>query len=237
MFSAVFGHISEDMKLSGAPSYEILRDWKGSNGRRFDVAERTISDNTTLYTKIGQRHLKDCLVIKSQNLKVSAYTKGKVIYSTDDSGIKLCGTRITVIPLSDIKSGGELALHLEPKGKKAKVILPIYTGAKNDILLSLFLREKTVLYLLFTVLITAILTVQKLLKSKIKTAPLLCLLGAETCIFSFVLCGSDIAQLFIGSSLARLLIRYFSLAISLPLLLLFFTLSTIQKLLQIAYYR
>ncbi len=233
----LLSHVSGDMRLSPKPSHTVMRDWKATNGRRFDAAGCKISESTTLRTVVNADCSALCMIIKSRNLAITAYTKGKIIYSTDGRGLSLSGTRVTVIPLSDLKSGAELTLCLDPGGKSGCVISPIYIGANNDMLLTLIMREKKCVFALFAMCAAVILTVAKILRAKRKTAPLLCLLGAELTLFTALLCGNDIAQFFIGSSLARLVLFYISATVTPLLFLLFCALLFIQKLLRLSYYQ
>ena len=231
------GNVSGDMKLSPKPSYTVMRDWKATNGRRFDIAGCTLYRPTTLRTVVKADCGMLCMMIKSQNLKITAYTKGKVIYKTCEHGLKLCGTRITVIPLSDLKRGDELSLLLEPRGKGGRVISPVYAGTNNDMLMNVISRERGTVYALFAVFTAIVLTAAKLLRAKRKTAPLLCLLGAELTLFTCVLCCGDIAQFFIGSSLVRLVLYYISYALTPIMLITSAALLIIQKRLPPSYCR
>lgn len=229
VFSALFCSASGNLKLSPKPSHTVLREWKASNGRRFDVAGAKICESMALRTVLQQDGGARCMMIKSSNLAITVYTRGKVIYSCEDRGLRLCGTRVTVIPLSDVKRGEEITLYLEPRGKGGEVISPIYIGINNDMMLTVISREKRSIYAVFALCTDAIFTAAKLLLAKRKTAPLLCLLGAELSLIIAIICNCDAAQFFIGSSLARLVLHHSFIVVTPILSAAYAVLTFIQK--------
>ncbi|MBQ9517544.1 MAG: hypothetical protein IJR60_05655 [Eubacterium sp.] len=236
-FCALFCGFSGEMRLYPQPSHAVLREWKQSNGRRYDLAGRTLTEDITLRTTLPQGSRAQCMMIKTNNIAVYAYTKGKVICKTADRGLALCGERITIIPLSDVQNGGEITLHLEVFGKSGSVLSPVYISTNNDLLLTLITREKRAVTALFALLAAIIITAHKAVLVKRKTAPLLCLLSAELSLFTSVLCRSDIAQFLTGSSLARLILIYTSPAAAILFFAAYCVLTFIQKRLPASYYR
>ena len=196
--------------LKSKPAHSVMSHWYLSNGRRFDTLKNDVTEPVSISAQAEGSTDGKCLVIKSENLEITLFAKGKTIYKSADRGRRLRGRRITVIPLSDVKKGATVTLRLSPAEKSVgKILSPIYFTTNNDFLLTLFSRERSTAFAILILSFAVVLLAESAAKRK-STAPLYII--GEVLIFQlFLLCKSDLAQLFISSSLARLIIANMSL--------------------------
>ena len=207
-----FDFFSSEERISPAPSHIVLSKWYGENGRRSaldEIESETLVKTAVLTIPCAQTQF----VIKTDNLRFSLFTNGKIIYKNTDKKLSGYGKHIHIIDISDIKEGAELYLFLSPvKGENSKIEGDILLTSKNDLILNLLNQNKSVIAVLcafiLVVIALLILGIIRLLKKK-KTAPrALFLSGCFAVLFTVLLMKNDVSQLFFCSDFSRYLTLY-----------------------------
>ena len=140
-------------RLSAVPSHSVISKWYGDNDRRQNIHTLQIDNGITLHAKTDEKA--DCIVLKTTNVSIKAYTKGKILYECEEKGRALTGTRITIIDTREVKKGAVIFLHLSPaKNKIGTIDAPIYSTSVNDYLLTLLSKEKCALIALIAMVLT-----------------------------------------------------------------------------------
>ncbi len=130
--------------------------WYNDDGRIIHLnAFKTDSPLTLRYKPESRLKKGTYLIIYKSNLKITAFTKNKVIYKTDED----FGKGYALIPVSEVLKGEEIALLLEPRENKTGCIEgAIRLQSKNDFFFTLLVKEKasavTILAIIYLFLIT-----------------------------------------------------------------------------------
>ena len=223
LFAAVLKS-SEGTRFTSLPAHSVITKWYGSNGRRQKLAETKVTKEITLHAESEFDCSGKSVIIKVNNLKVSAYTKGRFLYADTSDGKALTGTRTLIFSANEIKKGGEIHLRLSPVIKEAgSITAPIYVTDNNDYLFTLLCREKGVIIstaiMLSCALISLLCAVFAVLQKRRKFAYLLYL---SALFLMSALCSlgkSELMQFAVASSELRYIIRYVSyMLLPLPLL-------------------
>ena len=184
---------SGGLAFSPESSYTVIADWYNNIGRRKSISELEISSPVTLTSKLGDDSRGKSIIIKSNDLRLTLSTEGKIIYSSDGKDSEYKGERITVIPADDIKIGKDIMLRLTPiQGRKGRVTSPVYLAAKNDYFFTLIHREKTVIASVFA-----------LFEFSVICAVLLCFLRCKKHLFYIILASLNTALIILCKSNLR----------------------------------
>ncbi|MBR7060155.1 MAG: hypothetical protein IKI34_00255 [Eubacterium sp.] len=201
-------------RFSPSPSHIVLNRWTDDNGRIIDIISADIDRDMLIHSNLETPPCTQTqFIIKTNNLKISLFTKGKIIYQNTDKKFSGYGKQIHIIDIGDIKKGSELCLFLSPvKGKGAEIEGNIILASKNDFLLDLLCRNMKIivlLILLFLFFIGLVITgIIKLIKKK-KTAPkFLYLSGCFMILSLIILLRSEIYQFIIPASFSAVILQY-----------------------------
>ncbi len=191
-----------------SPSHIVLSKWIGENGRRNEKVFDSIDKETLVKTELKQLPFSQTkLIIKTNNLRFSLFTKGKILFKNTDKKYDGFGRQIHIIDISDMKKGAELFLFLSPvESRKARIENDILLTCDYDFILD-SINKNTVSYLIISALFSAaiiliLIGITRLLKKK-KTAPRALYLSgclADLSLILFAKC--DIAQLLFNGSIS-----------------------------------
>ncbi|MBE6720592.1 MAG: hypothetical protein E7571_08090, partial [Ruminococcaceae bacterium] len=195
----------DDVKISSKPAHAVLSHWYRDNGRRFKKLYYPVDKEITVSTKVKESCKNRCVIIHSENLAVTLYTKGKVLYSTKDGGKSLYGNRTTVIDVSDISSSKELFLRLTPVTKgSCRITEPIYLTTNNDYIVTMLSRERATLTAATAMLAAIIIClIAAAVKRNKKFSPFVYTACFMALCLVNVFCRSEVSQLLIGKNIAR----------------------------------
>ena len=201
-------------RFSPSPSHIVLNKWKNENGRKLNIINSDINDSLLVEAELDNIPCSQTqLIIKTENLRFSLFTKGKIIYQNTDKKLSGYGKQIHIIDIRDIKKGSELCLYLSPvKGRKGRIEGDILLSSKNDFLLDIICKnKKTIIALvLLTVLFISliIIGIAKLIKKK-KTAPKYLYLSGCFMIIGFIIfLKSELYQFIIPASFFSYILLY-----------------------------
>ena len=214
LFSFISG--SSANTLSPSSSHIVLNKWIDKNERKKSIADFEIKEDKTYYTVLDKIPCSQTkLIIKSENLNISIFTKGKTLYKSENNKLSGYGEYINIIDISDLKDGSVLYLRLSPVKKATGKIKPdILLTSLNDFILSLLVKNAktiilcTAIFLLF--LFFLILGTIRLIE-KNKKAPKNLYFSCFLLILLFCfLFRSDISQLITKSSEVKYVARFSS---------------------------
>lgn|GEM_PF-3929329 len=219
IFSAVLvafiNHINND-DFSPAASHTVLSRWENENGRRVYINNTDIEKEmlcTARLSSIPSSQTK--LIIKTENLRFTLFTRGKILFKNSDKRLCGYGKSIHIIDISDLKDKSEINLFLIPvKGEKGRIEGDIFLTSKNDYLLDLICKnQKTALIfiLLFvTAFALAVIGIFGLFRKK-KTAPKAMYLALLLAVCGIIiLLKSDLSQFVLGGEITRYIALYSS---------------------------
>ena len=204
---------SKGERISPAPSHIVLSKWQGENGRRKALGDEIKSETLIKTTALKIPCAQTQFVIKTDNLRFSLFTKGKIIYKNTDKRLSGYGNHIHIIDISDIKEGAPLYLFLSPvKGGKSKIEGDILLTSKNDYILNLLIKNKGFIAVLCTLFLVSIalfiLGIIRLFSKKKTALRALFLSGCFAVLFTVLFMKNDVSQLFFGCDFARYLTLY-----------------------------
>ena len=192
-----------NQRFRAQPSHTVLTKWYDSKGRRQRIYSLKTAAPVTLSSPAEKRMEGKCIILRSENLKIKAYTRGKVLYQSSEQDKASRGERITIIPVDEVKKGGTIYLHLTPlKNKTGAVTEPVYLMSNNEYLFSVLCREKAVIagvFALFAIGISLLIFAL----SRRRCAALHYLLLADGCLILLLLSGSDLWWFVNGSGAAK----------------------------------
>ena len=203
-----------ESRFSPSPAHIVLSKWKNENGRKLDIINSDIDESILIQAKLDTIPCSQTqFIIKTENLKFSLFTKGKIIYQNTDKKLSGYGKQIHIIDIRDIKKGSELCLYLRPvKGRKGRVEGDIILSSKNDFLLDIICKsKKTIIALIFLMVlfISLLLIGLTKLSRKNKTAPkYLYLSGCVMIIDLIILLSSELYQFIIPASIFSIILLY-----------------------------
>ncbi|MBQ7203037.1 MAG: hypothetical protein IJS03_03350 [Eubacterium sp.] len=194
------GKSSDADRFTPKSSHTVLTKWYDKNDRVIKPLKTDFLSSKTIHTMLEKTPPKNSVIIvKSENIKLTAYKRGKILYSTEDTGNRLSGERYTFIPADELKKGDTLYLNITPKQNVTGAIKsPVYLGFTNDFLFTVIVRSKADIAVLSAIATgVLLLTSYAVIKRKKKAVyPLALLLN----IALFVFVKSDLFQFIIGSS-------------------------------------
>ena len=194
---------SGDMLFCSQPSHTVITKWYDNKGRRQRIYNLKTTEPVTLSSPIEKSINGRCIIIRSENLKITAYTKGKVLYKSSGKDKEYKGERVTIIPVDEVKKGGTIYLNLTPvKSKTGAVMEPVYLMSNNEYLFSVLCREKAVIAGIFTLFAIGFALLIFALSQR-NCAGLYYLIIADLCLMLLLLSGSDLILFFIGSGAAK----------------------------------
>lgn len=194
---------SGDLLFRTQPSHTVITKWYDNKGRRQRIYNLKTTEPVTLSSPVEKSINGRCIIIRSENLKITVYTKGKVLYKSSGKDKECTGERVTIIPVDEVKKGGTIYLNLTPvKSKTGAVTEPVYLMSNNEYLFSVLCREKAVIAGIFTLFAIGVALIVQTIRRR-KNADLFYLLIAEFCLILLLLSGSDLIFFFIGSGAAK----------------------------------
>ena len=190
-------------RLYSAPAHTVITKWYGDNGRRKNIHQLQIDEDIILHAKTEETG--KCIILKTSNVAVKAYTKGKVLYECTETGRALRGQRITIIDAKELKKGAAIYLRLSPAEKKIGTIdAPIYSADVNEYLFTLLSNEKGTVIALAAMLSAFLISLSLFIFSAVflrRKSPLPLLFCSANILSAMLLLSkSDLLQFFISSS-------------------------------------
>lgn len=205
---------SEKGAFEPSSSKIIISRWENKSKRRADIVNKDLSKAESFETKLdGIPFSQTQIVIKTNNLRFTLSTKGKILFSNTDKRFSGYGKQIHIIDIRDLKSGAVLRLFAEPvKGENGRIENAVILTTKNDYLLDLVCSNAKVLALiliLFSAFLFAFSVGTINILKKKKSAPRmiyfsLCLLIADL----LLLLNCDLSQFIIHSDTAKYIAFY-----------------------------
>ncbi|MBR3149412.1 MAG: hypothetical protein IKF64_04505 [Eubacterium sp.] len=209
-FFAVRG--GNGFRFESRPAHAVISKWYAQNGRRHMIPDEKITNALTLSANPEYDCTDKYIIIKSENLKIFAYTEGKILYDSKGRDSEYRGERITLIPVGDVCKNGTIQLMLTPiKNKTGKVKAPVYIADNNDYLFTLLSRESTAIKALLSLLMIEAGIAVMLMYNK-SSAPLFLAFLICMCAVILIFARSDLSQFLIASSRAKEYIIYSSYA-------------------------
>ncbi len=215
----VMGKSDSGAVLRSEPSHRVMTKWYGENGRRFSVCEATVTAPVVLRMTAETDGKDKKLILKTENLAVTAYTKGRILYHCSDTGKALLGKRTTVITADDIKKGKDVYLQLAPAAQQTgKMLQPVYLADNNDYLFTVLARSART-HLLLGVLAAAMLICLAVVAvffrqarncraAYRKSKPILCLIALSALLFLLLLSKSELFCFLAGCSEGAYLLEH-----------------------------
>ena len=211
---AVLSLFCGENRFSPSPSHIVLSRWENDKGRKIDIINTEINDDILVKSKLDNIPCSQTqLIIKTDNLSFSLFTKGKIIYQNTDKKLSGYGRQIHIIDIRDIKKSSELCLYLSPvKCRKGRIEGDIFLSSKNDYLLDILCRNKAkiieLVFLSVLFISLMIIGITKLVK-KIKTAPkYLYFSGCLIIISLIILLKSELYQFIFSASFATYILFF-----------------------------
>ena len=133
--------------------------WYNDDGRIIHLNAFKTNSPLTLRHRFEKRPAKGTyLIIFKSNLKITAFTKNKIIYRTDEDA----GKGYALIPVSEVLKGEEIALLLEPRENKTGCIEgAIRLQSKNDFFLTLLVKERKTVILILGIIFLFLITLKR----------------------------------------------------------------------------
>ena len=149
--------LGDNYRFLPSPSYTTANKWAFSDGKTAKLNNLKTNKPVTVRLKVNKRFQKGTyLIIKKENLKITAFTKNKVLYKTDEGK----GKAYALLPVEEVLKGEDISLLLEPEGKAEGSILgTVKLQSKNDFFFTLLYENRKCLLavlLLFAFLCAAI---------------------------------------------------------------------------------
>ena len=210
------GVINQNESFSPSASHIVLSKWFGDNKRRADITFNDIDEEMLVQAKLGRiPYSQTKLIFKTNNLRFSLFTNGKMIYKNTDKKYEGYGKHIHIIDIRDLKKGDELYLFLSPvTGATGRIESDVYLTTKNDYIFELLCKnQKTIAVLsaFSAAAITLIIIGIMWLWGKKKTAPKALYLSCCMIISGLIiLLKSDLAQFVLNNGVIAYLLLYSS---------------------------
>lgn len=154
------------------PSYTVVNKWYDKENKKISLNSFETDTELLLHTELPTGDYKDAkLIIKTENLSLSAHTNGKILFRSNESKYACFGECWNIIDVSDIQDGGRIYLQLIPKDNMTGSISEtVYLTTQNDFLMHFLSENKMIagiISLAFVLLILYTLwSVKKMLKAK-----------------------------------------------------------------------
>ncbi|MBQ9530953.1 MAG: hypothetical protein IJR70_02660 [Eubacterium sp.] len=208
-----FDFFSSSEVLSPSPSHIVLTKWIGKNKRKTDIVFTDIEKQTLVQTKLKRIPFSQTkFIIKTNNLRFSLFTDGKIIFKNTDKKFSGYGKHIHIIDISDLKKNAQLYLLLSPvKNEKGRIENSIYLSSNNDFLLDLILKNQKAIFLFILIFIMVIssfiIGIIKLIKRD-KSAPKMLYFSLFTAIIGIIVFSqNDISQFVFSNDITRYILQ------------------------------